>query len=311
MAAPSPTGASRGRRRPSWPRRAGAAAAAALLLGGAGYGAWWASEEGLGPRLGPAACHVVGDDGARHRLTADRAALAGVITAVALERDLAPRAATIGIATGIQESGLRNLDHGDAAGPDSRGVFQQRPSQGWGTQEEVMDPVYAANAFYAELESLVPEYQDVPVTEAAQRVQRSAYPDAYADHEAEARAWAAALTGQRTETLRCRLDAPEEADPEGFAAAAERQRPSGPAWTRESEAGAEGAAVLTAGADGSLSGQEARAAAAWAVVMADGHGARRVEVGETVWDRAGRGGWQSRADAGLDTPAPTGVRVTF
>lgn len=104
------------------------------------------------------------------------------------------RAASIAVATAIQESGLRNLDYGDDAGPDSRGLFQQRPSQGWGSQEQVMDPVYAANAFYDALEK-VPNYADLPVTVAAQTVQRSAFPDAYADHEDEAKAFASALTG--------------------------------------------------------------------------------------------------------------------
>ena len=74
-------------------------------------------------------------------LATDQAANASLITAVAVQRGLPPRAASIALATAMQESKLRNIDHGDQAGPDSRGLFQQRPSQGWGTEEQVMDPV--------------------------------------------------------------------------------------------------------------------------------------------------------------------------
>ncbi|MCK6095959.1 hypothetical protein KZX06_08415 [Micrococcus sp. EYE_162] len=298
------------RRRPSLARRALVTATGVLVLGGLGAGAWWASEAGHGPLLGPEVCLVITDDGAHHRLSPDRAAVAGVIAATAQERGLPPRAATIGIATGIQESGLRALDHGDRAGPDSRGVFQQRPSQGWGTQEEVMDPVYAANAFFAALEDIAPDYQDMAVTEAAQAVQRSAYPDAYADHEVEARAWAAALTGEWTEKLRCRLDTPGDADPEGFLAAAARQHPS-VAWSRPPEDSPSGRTVAVAGGTGGLDDAEARSLAAWSVVNADAHGVRTVETGDLVWERSGGGGFVSRAEAGIDQTPVEGVRVTF
>src|SRR5690606_21975921 len=107
---------------------------------------------------------------------ADNAALMG---AVALRRELPARAVTIAIATAMQESRLRNIDYGDR---DSVGLFQQRPSQGWGTEEQVMDPVYSTNAFYDALVR-VEGYQDMAITEAAQAVQRSGFPDAYAQHE--------------------------------------------------------------------------------------------------------------------------------
>lgn len=147
---------------------------------------------------------------ASYSLAPEKASYAALIAGTAVARGLPPRAASIALATAIQESGLRNLDHGDRAGPDSRGLFQQRPSQGWGSEEQVMDPLYAANAFYDGLVR-VPGYQDLPVTEAAQAVQRSAYPAAYADHEAEARAFASALTGHSPAALTCRLRAPEAA----------------------------------------------------------------------------------------------------
>ena len=111
-----------------------------------------------------------------------------------MRRELPPRAASIALATAMQESKLRNLEHGDR---DSLGLFQQRPSQGWGTQEQILNPVYAINAFYDALDQ-VDGYQTMAITEAAQAVQRSAYPDAYAEHEADARALASALTGETT-----------------------------------------------------------------------------------------------------------------
>ncbi|WP_152915984.1 hypothetical protein [Arthrobacter sp. RIT-PI-e] len=137
-------------------------------------------------------------------LAPDQAANAALIAAVAVDRGLPPRAASIAIATAVQESSLRNLDHGDDAGPDSRGLFQQRPSQGWGTQEQVMTPTYAAGAFYDALVE-VPGYELLPLTEAAQTVQRSAFPEAYAQREPEGRAFASALTGQSPAALTCTL----------------------------------------------------------------------------------------------------------
>ncbi|MEE1620402.1 hypothetical protein ACQ3I4_07135 [Zafaria sp. Z1313] len=144
---------------------------------------------------------VVGSS--EHELAPDQAANAALITAVSIDRGLPARAATIGIATAVQESKLRNIDYGDTAGPDSRGLFQQRPSQGWGTQAQVMDPVYAANRFYQELETF--DFASMEVTDAAQKVQRSAYPLAYADHEPEGRAYASALTGHSPAALNCVL----------------------------------------------------------------------------------------------------------
>ena len=98
---------------------------------------------------------------------------AATITAVAVKRGLPPRAATIAIATALQESKLRNLRYGDR---DSVGLFQQRPSQGWGTEEQILDPVYAVNRFYDALVK-IKGYESMEITEgrpggAAQRLPR-------------------------------------------------------------------------------------------------------------------------------------------
>src|SRR5699024_14991 len=113
---------------------------------------------------------------------------AALIAGVGMDMGASDRAITIALATAMQESSLRNLDHGDR---DSLGLFQQRPSQGWGTAEQVQDGVYASQAFYSRLLEL-PDYADMPLTQAAQAVQISAFPEAYAKHEPLAEALRAA-----------------------------------------------------------------------------------------------------------------------
>lgn len=97
----------------------------------------------------------------------------------------------VAIAAALQESGLRNLDHGDR---DSLGLFQERPSQGWGSRAQVMDPQYAASQFYAHLLK-VDGWQEMSVNDAAQAVERSGYPTAYAKHEQQAVQIVAAVYG--------------------------------------------------------------------------------------------------------------------
>ncbi|MDX5567019.1 heavy metal transporter [Streptomyces sp. ID05-04B] len=149
---------------------------------------------------GDPGCRVVSADGtASYEFTPEQAVNAATIAAVGTDRSLPERAVTIALATAIQESGLRNLAHGDR---DSLGLFQQRPSQGWGTEKQVTDPAYAADIFYKHLEK-VRGYTELPLTVAAQRVQRSGYPEAYAKHEGDAVLLAAALTGTSQATLAC------------------------------------------------------------------------------------------------------------
>src|SRR5665647_156161 len=133
----------------------------------------------------------------------EQTANAATITAVALKRGLPARAATIANATAIQESKLRNVRFGDR---DSLGLFQQRPSQGWGTAEQILDPVYATNKFYDALIK-INGYQAMEITKVAQLVQRSATPQAYASHEQEGRILASTLAGHSPGGIGCRLDA--------------------------------------------------------------------------------------------------------
>lgn len=154
-----------------------------------------------------------------------------VIVGVATQRGLAPRASTIAIATVYQESGIRNLTYGDR---DSLGLFQQRPSQGWGTPEQVRDPYHASERFYAALVE-VPDWRTGDVNDVAQAVQRSGHPNGYAKHVENARRLASALTGETPASFSCRVSDPPPGDPEALATFLERTLPSSSRVTRTSD----------------------------------------------------------------------------
>ncbi|RKN29170.1 hypothetical protein [Micromonospora musae] len=129
-----------------------------------------------------------GTHGAQSRINLDDEQTANVkaIIAATKKSDMNERAAVISIATSLQESKLENLGHlGDANDHDSLGLFQQRPTSGWGTPEQITDPQYSTTAFLKGLKQ-VDGWQDMPLTDAAQTVQVSAYPDAYAQWEQQA-----------------------------------------------------------------------------------------------------------------------------
>jgi hypothetical protein len=129
-----------------------------------------------------------GVQGVQSRIALDDAQLANAreIVATARETGVGERGAVIGVATAIQESKLYNLGHlGAVNDHDSQGLFQQRPSSGWGSVEEVTDPEYASTAFFTALKN-VPGWRELPLTAAAQTVQVSAYPFAYAQWEHQA-----------------------------------------------------------------------------------------------------------------------------
>lgn len=149
-----------------------------------------AFDRGLGPFPTPEGC-TASVGGHTVDLSLEQAENASLIAAIGVRRDLPARAVSIALATAYQESKIMNIDYGDR---DSLGLFQQRPSQGWGTPEQVQDPVYATNAFYDALVK-VDDYESMRITEAAQLVQRSGFPEAYEDHAEDARALASALTG--------------------------------------------------------------------------------------------------------------------
>lgn len=209
---PAPSRRSAARRRPaSRPRRkkasrrtkGGKAArwwpallvAAAVLVGLA-----WDTEITGSPGV-PGHCTVAG---LAMSLTTEQVANAATIAAVGRDRGLPERAVVIALATAQQESRLRNLDYGDR---DSLGLFQQRPSAGWGSEAQVQDPVYAAGKFYDHLVG-VPGWETGRLTEVAQAVQRSAFPEAYQQWDELAEKLAAAQISALPDQIVCTPDEP-------------------------------------------------------------------------------------------------------
>ncbi|WP_242000215.1 hypothetical protein [Kribbella rubisoli] len=167
-----------------------------------GVGIAWLGGKQVGSLLPPREQCTATVNGQMVVLDFEQAESAAIIAGTAVRRGLPARAATIALATAYQESDLRNLAHGDR---DSLGLFQQRPSQGWGTPTQVRDPYYATGKFYDALVK-IKDYQTLAITVAADKVQRSAFPTAYADHEADARVLASALTGQSKSVFSCTVN---------------------------------------------------------------------------------------------------------
>lgn len=168
-------------------------------------------------------CHVLGER--RVHLDAEQMSNAATIAAVGIRRNVGERGIVVALAAALQESKLRNLAHlGHRNDHDSIGLFQQRPSQGWGTEEQIMDQRYAAERFYAAL-ARIKGWEKMRVTEAAQRVQRSAYPEAYQKWADEAQTLASAFTGRAKGVVNCDTDAqPQHAGPAAIEATGELLR---------------------------------------------------------------------------------------
>ena len=164
--------------------------AAAVLVGVA-----WDSENTGSPPV-PGRCTI---SGSPFTVTNEQVANARTIAQVAHDRGLPDRAIVIALATAQQESRLRNLDYGDR---DSLGLFQQRPSAGWGTAAQVQDPVYAANRFYDHLVQ-IPGWETGDLTTVADAVQRSAFPLAYRQWTGFAQSLAAAISSDVDSALTC------------------------------------------------------------------------------------------------------------
>ncbi|MFD4144608.1 hypothetical protein [Streptomyces sp. NPDC058572] len=288
------------------------AAAFVVLLAVIGYVIVQYETGGGAPR-----CTVRGAeaDGPSYELTAEQAANAATISAVGTTRGMPERAVTIALATALQESALRNIEHGDR---DSLGLFQQRPSQGWGTPAQILDPVYASRKFYEHLDE-VPGYSRLPLTVAAQRVQRSGFPQAYAKHEPDATLLAAALTGRASATLTCAVRGGGDAgDPAKVRT--ELVRVFGPdvlpggvqgGGAKSGSAGAAAAGEVTlpvpatsGSASGGAASRRGWELAHWAVARADGLRIAEVSYGGRVWhaDESDEG-WQKGGapERGTDT----------
>jgi hypothetical protein len=235
---------------------------------------------------------------------------AATIAAVGLQLGVPTFGIQVAEATAMQESKLTNLDYGDR---DSLGLFQQRSSEGWGTAAQIMDPVYSSTKFYDALLA-VRGWQTMALTDAAQAVQHSGAPDAYAQHETDSAVLSTVFTGAAQAGLGCTLDGPT------FAA----QKVGSGGLT------AEGSALQTAfgqefgsnrlvdlASNGlafdlqpssTLSGTQAAergwAYANWVVAQAEELGVTQVGYAGKVWNAAhGSNGWQATTAA---DQAPTG-----
>lgn len=260
------------------------ALAAIVALAAVGVVAWQGYRALVGS-LSPQACRVTLPDGGFTSLSGEQARNAAIIVAASIERGLPERAAVVALATAYQESDIRNLDYGDR---DSLGLFQQRPSYGWGTEEQIMDPWYSSGRFYEELVKFS-GWESVDINDMAQKVQRSGFPDAYRQHESKAIAVAAALRGSAPETLSCLARDENPPDPAALAVLE--------VWGDQVATTIEGNAVtITASSDIAL----------WSAVhlaLANTYesGLTSAVVGDREWTAAEHG-WQP-----APSPAPAGT----
>jgi hypothetical protein len=208
--------------------------------------------------------------GSTEHLTAEQAANAATIAAVGLRDGMDERAVAVALTTAMQESELVNVAYGH---DDSLGLFQQRPSMGWGSEEELMDPVYAAFKFYEKLRR-TDGWEDMTLGEAAQAVQVSAYPDLYSQWESKAEVVAGVLAGGQESGVACVKGTAAEVatDPAALAEAYEYQ------WGDDASE-VDGATLILDPSD-DVGGWNR---AAWAVARAYDYGIASVAYGGLVW----------------------------
>jgi hypothetical protein len=245
------------------------------------------------PAPPPPGCQA-GTGEAAITLDTEQAAIAATIAGVAARKRLPKEAVTIALAAGLQESKLHNLDYGDR---DSVGIFQQRPSEGWGPAADLMDPVYATTKFFAAL-THVQGYATMPVSEAAQDVQHSADGSAYTQWEMLAGQLAGYFTGQSPHGVYCWFTPSAKAGKANLAGAVQRISATfGPAGrkavvasvrlSRSGKKGQQRSAVLQ------VRQASAWTVADWLVAHAQGYGLSEVRYAGYVWKAAnGSMGWQ-------------------
>jgi hypothetical protein len=182
-------------------RRSRAAAAAIVVLIALAVGYLAVKHR---PGVQRATACLAGTGNGQLQLTVGQAGIAATIAGVASGRGMPDRAVAIAYAAALQESKLTNLPYGDR---DSVGVFQQRPSEGWGTTQEIENPVYATGRFFGAL-AAVPGYQHMPIYAAAQAVQHSADGSAYGQYATMATQLARAFSGTAPHGVWCSYGAP-------------------------------------------------------------------------------------------------------
>lgn len=257
-------------------------AAGVALAAVAGFGVYLSAREfGHKLPLTKAARGCVVEADGRVALNAEQMANAATIAAVGVRRKMPERAVVVALATAFQESRLRNLSSGDR---DSLGLFQQRPSQGWGTPEQIQDPRYAATKFYNALRK-VRGWERMEITDAAQKVQRSAFPRAYQQWADESTVLTRALLGNATGAVACTVG-PEPAM-RGNAAAAALTAGLKLDWGRlETSVPAELTGLAVPIEDVRVGWRYAH----WLVSHADDHGVKTVRFANLEWT-ADNGTW--------------------
>ncbi|HEU5130103.1 MAG TPA: hypothetical protein VFU12_19140 [Glycomyces sp.] len=231
-------------------------------------------DEMLSPK--PTGCFIGGTAEPLH-LTAEQTFHASTIAAVGLRDGMDERAVAVAIATALQESKLENIDYGDR---DSIGLFQQRPSMGWGTEEEILDPVYASFKFYEKLRR-TDGWEEMAIGDAAQAVQISAHPDLYEQWEGHGLTVAAAFAGGEEAGVTC-IGGKAGEDAPDAAALAEAY-----AYQWGVEAATADGRVVTIAADDAVSGWNG---ASWAVAKSHEFDIASVEYAGTRWE-PGEDGW--------------------
>jgi len=213
-------------------------------------------------------------------LDTGQASIAATIAGVARHRAMPVRAVTIAYAAALQESDLENLSYGDR---DSVGVFQQRPSQGWGTRQQLLDPIYASSRFFAALASIA-DYQRLLIYQAAQAVQRSADGYAYSQYAAQGAAMAAGFSGSLPHAVWCWYGTGVSGRAQLAAASRELTTTFGPMQVRHISD-----PMMAVQVRGPSAGW---AVAAWLVTHASSYGIREVRYLGYQWTAAdGDKGW--------------------
>ena len=220
----------------------------------------------------------------------EQLANAATIAAVGIRRGLPAPAIVVALATAQQESKLENLSGGDR---DSIGLFQQRPSQGWGTPDQLGNPRYAAGKFYDALLK-VRGWQQMGVAQAAQAVQKSADGSAYARWEDRARMLATAFSGDAPRAVGCTIvDQPAQ---RGTAAATALAAGMAADWGQVHTVAEAGVVGLAVKVDAPRTGWRY---AHWLVAHADDQNIRQVRYGDQVWT-ATASTWRRSAMSSLD-----------
>lgn len=232
------------------------------------------------------------------RLEPEQAGYVATITASRVRNGLPRRAAAVALATALQESKLRNLPGGDR---DSVGLFQQRPSQGWGSVEDLMDPRYASDAFYRRLKK-IEGWESMRVTDAAQAVQRSAGPEAYQQWEPDALIMSEAFDGAGANgSVTCILRS-KSASPAATATATSTddllstlRGDLGRSYARTTGETSASGFTLRVPTDSSNPTQAGWRTSYWLVAKAREYGIRTVSYAGLRWSADG-GSWQKATD---------------